>query len=123
MISLTLPMPPSANRLWRNGKKRPFKSGEYLTWEQAAQAAIPMSARNLIRGKHSVTMVVDRPDRRLRDLDNRIKPVMDALKDQKFLKGVIRDDSDTQSITVCWTGDEPVKPACVRVTITPEPDQ
>lgn len=120
MITVILPYPPSANRLWRNGKGVTYKSAEYVAWLAEAQAAIPMQARGQIRGPHSVLIEVDRPSRALRDIDNRAKPIMDSLKDQKYLKGVIRDDSDTVQITIRWTGAEPVKPALVRVTVTPE---
>ncbi len=122
MISLTLPYPPSANRMWRAvpGLKSPIKSREYQAWIKAATATIPMAVRDEIKGAFHAEIEVDRPDRRARDLDNLIKPILDLLKPTPTHKGVIRDDSDTQSITVRWTGSEPVKPAFVRVTLKPE---
>lgn len=119
MIELTLPYPPSANRLWRSvpGLKSPIKSREYVAWLRAVAAAIPMTARAEIKGRFHAEILADRPDRRARDLDNLIKPILDALKPTPQAKGVIEDDHLSQSITIRWTGDEPVKAACVRVIL------
>jgi len=121
-IVVNLPYPPSANRLWRfvKGLNSPLKSREYRDWCVAADKAIPIEARGMVRGRHRVDISVDRPDRRARDLDNITKPTLDALKDGKTLKGVIRDDSDTQSITIRWSSDEPVKDPRVTVCVFPE---
>ena len=122
-VVVTLPYPPSANRLWRfvKGCATPLKSREYRDWLARAEAAIPLTARNLIRGPHRIDIAVDRPDRRARDLDNLTKPTLDALKDTKLLKGVIRDDSDALSISIRWKGPEPVAEPQVTVCVFPEP--
>ena len=122
VVVASLPFPPSANRLWRfvPGLKNPIKSLDYRNWLAAAEAAIPMSARGVVRGRHRIDIAVDRPDRRARDLDNITKPTLDAIKDGKTLRGLIRDDADTQSITIRWAGDEPVKDPRVTVSVFPE---
>lgn len=120
-VQVTLPFPPSANRLWRSvpGLRSPIKSKEYREWLKDAAYAIPMDARGLIRAEHEIVMIANRPDRRARDLDNLLKPLLDSLKDQDGpLKGVIRDDSDTRKITIGWAGDEPVKSATVTIWVT-----
>lgn len=122
MITLDLPYPPSANRLWRAVGGRAIKSSEYRRWLALAAASIPLAARGRVHGAHTLDIAVDRPDRRARDLDNTLKPIIDALKPDKktpAFKGVIRDDSDTLSMTVRWTGPEPVKNAKVRITVYP----
>lgn len=118
-VSLTLPYPPSANRLWRSVPKlkSPIKSREYLAWIKAAQACIPMTARDEIKGQFRVLIEADRPDRRARDLDNLTKPLLDVLCPTNTHKGVIEDDHLAIEITSRWTSDEPKKPALVRVTI------
>jgi len=118
-VSVTLPFPTSANRLWRSTKAsgKPHLSSEYVAWREAARRAIPMSAIGKITGKHSIEIVADRPDRRKRDIDNLCKATLDALKGNKFMKGVIEDDSDTEALSIRWAGDEPVKPAMIRVTV------
>lgn len=118
-VSLTLPYPPSANRLWRSVPKlkSPIKSREYLTWIKAAQACIPMTARDEIKGQFRVLIEADRPDRRARDLDNLTKPLLDVLCPTNTHKGVIEDDHLAIEITSRWTSDKPKKPALVRVTV------
>lgn len=119
-VSVTLPYPPSANRMWRSvpGMAQPIKSREYRNWQAKADAAIPTLMRGMIRGAHSVVIDVDRPDRRKRDLDNLIKPTLDAIKDHpaKSMKGVVRDDADMVSLTIRWSGPDPVENPTIRIT-------
>lgn len=122
MISLSLPYPPSANKLWRSVNGVNIKSAEYRKWLTLAASEIPLALRGKIRGRCAVTIIADRPDRRARDIDNLSKATLDALKPDKatpFLKGVIRDDSDVAPLTLDWTGDEPVKAPRIHITITP----
>lgn len=126
-VVVNLPFPPTANKLWRfvPGVRNPLKSALYRAWLIAARNDIPEALRGAVRGPHRLDIAVDRPSRRSMDLDNRLKPTLDAIKDHvegKALirQGVIRDDSDTQSITIRWTGDEPVKDPRVTVCVFPE---
>lgn len=118
-VSLTLPYPPSANMMWRStrNQKSLYKSSAYVAWINACHAAIPFRLRDEIKGRFTVTISVDRPDRRKRDIDNLTKPILDVLKPTPQLKGVIEDDCLADEITIRWTSDEPKKPAQVHVTI------
>lgn len=119
MITLSLPYPPSANKLWRYVNGRAIKSADYRRWLNEALVAIPLDARGKITGRCSIEIRADRPDRRARDLDNLLKPSLDALKPPKDapLKGVITDDSLVAPLSIDWTSDEPVSGARVHVTI------
>ena len=119
VVSPSLPYPPSANKLWRfvPGNRTPLKSREYRDWQAAADRCIVMADRGLIRGPHRIEIVAFRPDRRARDIDNLTKPILDAIKDGKLLKGLIRDDSDTQKISIEWAPDEPSSQG-ILVTVT-----
>jgi len=80
MISLELPVPPSANRIWRVGRGRTYLSPEYRLWLKKARILI----RNQYRGKPLtgevfVNIAWFRRARR-GDLDNKAKPILDALK-------------------------------------------
>lgn len=122
MIHVTLPYPPSANSLWRNVNGKTLKSADYRRWLNAARAAIPLDQRGKINGPFCVVIEAERPDKRARDVDNLAKPVLDALKFDKatpFLKGVIRDDSDAQVVTLTWSQREPGKGAQVHVRVWP----
>lgn len=54
-----------------------------------------------IGGPVSVSVLVVRPDRRKRDLDNLLKAVLDTL----VLLGVIEDDSVIEKILISWHSD------------------
>lgn len=97
-ITLLLPEPPSANRLWRNitmgGKPRTLKSADYRKWlEVAAVAVAQQSAADTIPGPYRIRITC--PKQR-RDLGNNEKPVSDLLQ----AAGVIADDKACEHITV-----------------------
>lgn len=121
MITVSLPYPPSANRIWRNTPRKTLKSADYRRWLHDALIAIPSSARGKIKGRCSVEIRADRPDRRARDIDNLAKPILDSLKTQEIkgvvIPGVIEDDSFVAPLILDWTSDEPNKAPRVHVTI------
>jgi crossover junction endodeoxyribonuclease RusA len=122
MITLSLPYPPSANKLWRSVDGRNIKSADYRRWLSLAASEIPCALRGKITGRCAVSILADRPDNRARDIDNLLKPVLDALKPDKkqpLLKGVIRDDSDVAPLSIDWSAGPNVKAARVHITITP----
>lgn len=85
MISLELPVPPSANHIWRVGKGRTYLSPEYKLWLKKARILI----RNQYRGKPLagevfVNIAWFRQTRR-GDLDNKAKPILDALKGLAYM--------------------------------------
>jgi crossover junction endodeoxyribonuclease RusA len=112
MVSVTLPYPPSANRLWRfvPGQANPLKSTAYRMWLAAAKAECRGLRR--VNGPFIITIVATRPDNRARDLDNLAKPTLDALKGIAF-----EDDSLAQSIWLSWSAGGPVKGGSVAVTV------
>lgn len=103
MIELSLPMPPSINRLWRVSGRRVHKSPEYAAWLLAAGwSAREQHRGEPIRGPYTISVDVLRPDRRRRDLDNfATKAISDCL----VSIGFIRDDSECQKIEARWGGD------------------
>jgi crossover junction endodeoxyribonuclease RusA len=118
MIRLSLSFPPSANALWRSHNGRNILSEPYRKWKRLVAHEINaalLADDNLhgIVGPYRMTLTLDRPDKRKRDLSNRIKAVEDAL----VAAGVVHDDSDCQSLTVQWSDKPPAKPAFVHVEI------
>lgn len=97
-ITLTLPYPPSTNRLWVRAKKGMRRSDEYMTWLNEAGWLAKAQRPGSISGPYSMRIHATRPDRRRRDLDNIFKSVGDFLQHI----GIIEDDSLCQSLSACW---------------------
>lgn len=101
-VSYRLPFPLSVNNLFRtlpNGLR--VKTGKYKAWMKVASDAVKSQGVVSIGGPVSVTVLVVRPDRRKRDLDNLLKAVLDTL----VLLGVIEDDSVIERILIEWHSD------------------
>jgi len=89
-----LPMPPSANRLWRNrkGQNKPHLNPKYVNWQKEAFHMMPrVNGENANRWEVDVRFhwyYVNETSNA--DLDNRLKPLVDLIKaksgiDDRFL--------------------------------------
>lgn len=100
MISLTLPLPPSANRLYRafvRGKRATsIKSREYREWIARAQSIVAKEVGNLEPLTGPCTAVITLYLQRRRDVDNSAKPILDVL--QGF---VYANDSQVRRLLIC----------------------
>lgn len=87
MIALTLPYPPTMNMYWRNvairGKPRTLISADGRNYKTAVAMLGKKCRARPLAGPLRVVLVVYRP-RRIGDLDNVLKPVLDALKGIAF---------------------------------------
>lgn len=113
MLTIHLPRPPSVNGNHRAVNGRLIKSSAYRSWCIVAANCIPMRLRGSFIGKYSIHITVERENKRIRDLDNLIKPISDALK----TAGVIRDDSDCEHITMDWLDVPKDKSPEVHITL------
>ena len=102
-----LPYPPSVNHYWepRVYKKRGKTIRGRRKSEKALQfiAAMKLLARrkNAVIGRVGVLLTVFFPDRRVRDLDNLLKGVLDGL----VAAGVMLDDSQIHDLHVVNSGE------------------
>jgi Holliday junction resolvase RusA-like endonuclease len=95
VVALSLPVPPSVNALYRNVPRRGrVKTRAYRQWLNSAGWEIQLQRQGCIGAGFEVEITL--PLKTRGDIDNRVKPTLDALT--KF--GVIRDDRDCRSITV-----------------------
>ena len=103
-IRFELPFPPSVNRLWRFSGKRMYLSKKYAEWRKTAIWEIKRQFvfRDPITSSYSLTLLVRRPDKRKRDLDNLFKAISDALVDV----GVIEDHNCVE-LHAKWVKDGP----------------
>lgn len=103
LVEFSIPYPPSTNRIWRQGQGRVHKSKEYTDW--IALAAWEMRAqlgpKKVITEPFKFTVRANRPDKRKRDLDNILKPILDLLGHY----GIIENDSLCHWIDARWKGE------------------
>jgi len=78
MTTFTLPWPPSMNHYWRNVAGRTLISREGRQYRQKVVVHRPPFMKP-IDGRVKVCITANPPDRRRRDLDNMLKPLLDAL--------------------------------------------
>lgn len=79
MIALTLPLPPSANRMWRKAGRKIYRHPDYNQFCDDVGKLCMTQRVTPIAGNVTATMrfYFSRVNG---DLDNRIKPLLDSLK-------------------------------------------
>ena len=107
--SFMLMLPPSANRLHRNGRARPYTSPEYLGWRNSNLATLRACDLDPVHG--AFTAAIELPAKMRGDIDNRAKAVLDLCQ----AAGIIDDDKLAQALTVARS--EFIRPGMCRVTI------
>ncbi len=101
MIEFTVPLPPSANRLWRRSGRHIHKSSEYQAWLTDAgflARVVTNNTHSHVPGPYILTLHATRPDKRRRDLDNLIKPIGDLITSI----GLVEDDSKCEMLFARW---------------------
>lgn len=101
-LKIRLPYPPSANVCWRNVAGRTLLSREYRQYkEQAKWRCLQQLGRvKPMGGELVVSLTLFRP-RRIGDIDNRVKPVLDSLQGLLF-----EDDSQVCELHVLRLDDK-----------------
>ena len=102
-VRFVLPWPPTLNTAWRSGRSRSGKVIHYIAEptrffrQQSALRLLSQGARAwMLAGDLGVHITAYPPDRRARDLDNLIKPILDALQHA----GVVADDASFARIEI-----------------------
>lgn len=100
--SVLLDMPPSANKMWRKGPFGMHPSAEYKGWKRDAAMEV-MAARRGQKFDHPVeVIIVIKRGHKLRDLDNNIKPVLDALE----MGQALANDNLVHAVFARWARDD-----------------
>lgn len=110
---ISIPFPPSVNKLWRNVNGKTLKSQLYRSWIADAGWVVNAQKPKRVDGPYYLTITANRPDRRRRDLGNLEKSVSDLL----VYLGVVQDDSFAKRIVLEWSDAEPDPSAMVIVTV------
>lgn len=99
MATIELPYPPSANRYWRSiGRGRVLVSEEGRRFRSlvAAEWLAHPERHPPLEGRVGVRLAIYVPDNRRRDVDNVLKPTLDALTHA----GVWVDDSQVDDLHI-----------------------
>ena len=107
--SVLLPLPTSANRIWRRFGKRMVKNPEYVAWQQEAAHLIVHSKLRFIAGGYNLRATF--PDKMRMDIDNCIKPLNDIL----VRTGIVQDDKHCRNLTLS-RGDVPKGHCYLEIT-------
>lgn len=111
-VTLTLPMPPSVNRYYRNVRGRTLISADGRRYRSLVIATVMAEhLQKRFECQLEVTIWVTPPDRRRRDIDNLLKALLDSLQHA----GVFVDDSQIKKLTVGRLS--PAAPGHVQVTV------
>lgn len=94
MPTFFLPYPPSVNTYWGFHGHRRFLTQKAVAFKAAV--AVIVAGVKLGSARLEVHVVLHAPDRRIRDLDNILKPLLDAL----VQAGLFDDDSQVDRLTV-----------------------
>jgi crossover junction endodeoxyribonuclease RusA len=115
-MTITLPWPPSMNRYWRSVAQlrgRVLVSEEGRRYRRIVKTHVLAARLTAFSDldRLDVTVLAYPPDRRARDLDNLLKPLVDSI----MAAGVMPDDSQIDRIEI--TRKPIAKPGRVEVTI------
>lgn len=96
-IKFTIPYPPSVNHYWGQRGTIKYLTKKAKDFRAAIQNVIDVEFnQEPLEGRLSLNMTLYPPDRRKRDVDNPIKPTLDALEHA----GVYLNDSQVYNINV-----------------------
>ena len=97
--TFTITPPPSANKLWKPVGYKLVKTDAYKRWSRKAgwEVKLGRNGHETLTGPVAVSISLRRP-RSNADLDNRVKPVVDALQ----AGGAIANDKQVETILATW---------------------
>lgn len=104
VVTLNLPLPPSANSIWRTTKSgRTYLNPKYRDWRKAATTSLwtqkPVGGFPKFEGAFEVQVIV--AHKMLGDIDNRLKPALDFLASSN----IIANDKHAQRATIARSED------------------
>lgn len=115
MTIITLPAPPSANRLWRSTCRRVYRAQGYVKWLREAGWTLRAQHPGRIPGDYAMRLLACPKDKRKRDLDNLLKATSDLL----VAAGVVDEDSRCRVIEAAWVDETECPKGSIRVAIEP----
>ena len=117
IFHLELPYPPTVNNYTTVSRGRKILSEKGRAYKDEAELLLMQQVHNPVplEGPLKVYIQVYVPDRRRRDMDNILKPILDQLGENGFYE----DDSQVDDIQIQRMGIQ--KPGCVFVAVSEIP--
>ena len=116
MIDALLPWPPTSNSMLTVWRGRKIASERYKQWISEARIGMQLQRQRPVKGPVEILIQLSSPTRRIYDLDNRIKPILDLLVGLDLIES---DDMNTVTRIVVEKG-EGFTGAWILVTTTEE---
>ena len=111
-IKLTLPYPPTVNHYWGQLGSKKFLGKKGKEFRQEVIIAVYNARQGGLNARLHVEVYLYPPDNRKRDLDNVLKPLLDAMEHA----GVYENDSQIDKL--CITRMETTKNGCCEVVLS-----
>lgn len=108
-MTLTLPYPPTANHYWKRCGHRYFISAPGTAFRTEVEARCLALGVKPLAGQVAMTVTLVPGDRRRRDIDNVLKPLLDALTHG----GAWTDDSQVKRLMVTMGDPIPKQGRCM----------
>lgn len=115
-MMLALPYPPSANTYWRRNGHRYFIAPAGVAFRTEVEARCLSIGMRPLAGPVRLSVSLVPGDRRRRDIDNALKPLLDALTHGRAWA----DDSQVKALSVVMGDPDPKRGRCM-VTISEMP--
>lgn len=97
--SVHLDTPPSVNKIWQPGPRGMFRTAAYRTWRTSAGVEVMASRKHGQKFVEPVdVIIIVRRHNKLADVDNFIKPVLDACQ----FGQLIENDNQVECVTARW---------------------
>ena len=110
---ITMPYPPTVNNYYTIARGRKILSKRGRAYKKEAMVYLyEQNAPKGIKGPYTICINVRSPDKRKRDLDNLLKPLLDSLVEY----GAISDDSEVVDLRIQKFN--PIKGGSVEVLIS-----
>jgi crossover junction endodeoxyribonuclease RusA len=108
-VTLTLPYPPSINAYWRRNGHRYFIAPAGIAFRTEVEVFCMAAGVRPLAGPVALTVSLVPGDRRRRDIDNVLKPLLDALTHG----GAWADDSQVKRLVVTMGDPDPKRGRCM----------
>lgn len=95
-MNFEFPIPPSVNTYWGFHGHRRFLTAKANAFKNAVLVQAKKISMNTLAGRLRVDVTLHFPDRRMRDIDNHIKSLLDAITQA----GVWEDDSQIDELII-----------------------